>query len=81
MISSSGDPLAVVIAQVLGVARQDVTDESSPQSLPSWDSLNHLKLVLPLEDEFEISLDPEDALEMHTVGLIRVILADYGVGV
>jgi acyl carrier protein len=64
------------IAAVLGVPVEELNDESSPDTVPSWDSLNHLNLVMALEGEFDISLSPEQALEMRNVAMIRAILRD-----
>jgi acyl carrier protein len=67
------------IAQILGVSTADIDDSSSPEQLSTWDSLNHLNLVMALEQEFAISLSVEDALEMRTVGSIRSVLARHGI--
>lgn len=79
MTSSNVDRLAVVIAQVLNVEVGEVSDESSPQTIANWDSLNHLNLIMAIEHEFAISLDPEDVLEMHEVSAIREILRLHSV--
>jgi len=73
------DRLCQTVAGVLGVAVSELTDASSPETIPAWDSLNHLNLVMALEGEFGVSLSPEDALEMRTVGLMRAILQRNGV--
>ena len=66
---------------MLGVPAGELSDESSPETIPVWDSLNHLNLVVALEGEFGISLTPEDAMEMRTVGSIRAILGHNGVAI
>jgi acyl carrier protein len=73
------DRLCQMIARVLGVPAADVWDTSSPDTIAVWDSLNHLNLVMALESEFAVSLSPEDALEIRTVGLMREILRRNGV--
>ena len=69
-----------IVSQVFGVPIVEITDESSADTIETWDSLNSLNLVLALEAEFGVSLSPDDAVEMLSVGLIRTILADYGIG-
>jgi acyl carrier protein len=71
--------LYATIETTLGVAPGTVNDESSPESIASWDSLNHLNLVMAVESEFGISLTPQDVIDMRNVGLIRTILREYGV--
>jgi acyl carrier protein len=69
------------IESTLGVPAGTVNEQSSPETVPSWDSLNHLNLVMAVESEFGIALSPQDALDMRTVGLIQAILREYGVDV
>lgn len=74
------DPVGLAISSLLGVEASTLTDEASPETVGSWDSISHLNLVMGLESEFGVSLTPEEALEMKTVGLIRAILREHGVG-
>lgn len=76
--SPNGDRLYRTIGQVLGVPAGSLSEESSPDSLESWDSLHHLNLVMALESEFGVSLTAEDVVDMRSVALIRVILRQYG---
>ncbi len=41
---------------------------------PEWDSLSHIKLIIALEVEFEISISPRDILKLY--GDFDVVL-DY----
>jgi len=77
----SNDPLFRTVADVLGVSPDQIDDGSSPDTLPSWDSLMHLNLVMAIEEEFQVSLTPDDTLEMRDVGRIRSILHGRGIPV
>ena len=79
--ANAEDRIYRTVAGVLGVPAAELSDESSPETIPVWDSLNHLNLVVALEGEFGISLTPEDAMEMRTLGSIRAILGHNGVEV
>jgi len=57
-----------------------VSDETSPDTVPTWESVSHINLVLALEAEFGISLTPEEAMDMLSVGLVKTILAERGIG-
>ncbi len=50
--------LAEVFEDILGSERQ--ATEISTENTASWDSLNHLNLILAIEEEFEITIPPED---------------------
>lgn len=67
-----------VVSEVFAVSIDEVDEDSSPDTIVSWDSLAHLNLVLALENEFGLSLSPEDAMEMLSVRLIHIILNERG---
>ena len=67
------------IAEILGVGSDLLSEESSPETIASWDSLTHLNLVLALENEFSVSLSADDVLEMRNVGLMCTVLRKHGV--
>lgn len=76
---TSKDRLYETIESILGVPYGTVTEGSSPETVPSWDSLNHLNMVMAIESEFGVTFSPEDVIDMRNVGLIQTILRDYGV--
>ena len=75
----SEDRLTQTVAEVLGVNPYLLSEESSPSTISSWDSLGHLNLVIAIEEEFEVNLSGEQVLAMHNMGSIRRILHQYGV--
>jgi acyl carrier protein len=66
------DRVRTIAADVFNVASSEITERSSPQSVASWDSIQHLNLILALEQEFDIAFEPE---EMEQMGSIDRILA------
>lgn len=68
-----------VVARVLGLSRRAVTDATSNTTESTWDSLNHVTLVLELESAYGVSLSAEDALAMTDVATIKRVLRTYGV--
>lgn len=67
------------VATVLGVTAATLTDDSSPTSVPSWDSLNHLNIAMSLESEFRIALTAEQVVAMDSVAAICATLRSYGI--
>jgi len=45
----------------------DISDDISQKTCVEWDSLHHLQLVIGLETEFDISLEPEDIASMKSL--------------
>ncbi len=52
-----------------------IEDGTRRGELEGWDSLAHLDLVSELENEFGVTLDPEDALEIETFGDAKRVVA------
>ena len=69
------------IAAVLDVDAATLTDESSPETVPSWDSLNHLNIALAVESEFGVALTADQVIAMSSIAAIRSALRGYGVEV
>jgi acyl carrier protein len=69
------------MAAALGVGEAELSDDSSPDTIASWDSLNHLNVVLAIESEFGIELTPDDVMNMIDIARIRALLHEYGVEV
>jgi len=68
-----------LIADVFGLAPAEVGDDASPDTIPSWDSLHHLELMMGLELEFGVKVSTEDVPELLSLEAIEEYLRDRGV--
>lgn len=59
-----------IISSILNVDKSTLTLESSPENLSNWDSLNHMNIIMALEEEFELTLSEEDIIEMLSIETI-----------
>ncbi len=64
-----------IAADVFEVDASAVTDASTPDDIETWDSLALLNLMVALEDEFSITLPPDDVAEAPTIGHIAALVA------
>lgn len=64
-----------IISDVLGVPAATLTPASSPETIESWDSVQHLSLVLALESSLGVQFTPEDIEKMRNVGAIESMVA------
>ena len=71
--------LKQVLADVFGVDASRIDDEASVDTIEKWDSLNHLNLVLALEEQFKVSLNEEQIVEMLNYPLVKAVLQENGV--
>jgi acyl carrier protein len=75
----SGDRLAQVFALVLKVPAERLSDETSPDDTPSWDSLAAMELVSQIEAVFGIELSTREIMKMRSLGLARALLRGKGI--
>lgn len=52
----------------------EVEDNISASTCEKWDSLQHLNLIVELETEFNVSIEPEDIVEMRSLMDINRVL-------
>jgi acyl carrier protein len=55
----------------------EIPDNISQQNCAKWDSMQHLNLVVELEDAFDVSFEPEEIAEMKSLDLIEGILQTH----
>ncbi|MFQ5671491.1 MAG: acyl carrier protein [Nitrospinales bacterium] len=69
------DKLRTILAQAIDVDAEELTDESSPDTMPEWDSFAHLNMVASIEQEYGISLTLEEVIEMQSLPKIKEVIA------
>jgi len=63
-----------IASDILGVQSDKITAESSPETMENWDSIQHLNLVLAIEEKFGVQLAPEEMEQMKNVGLVAALV-------
>jgi len=64
-----------IVADVLNLPLAQITPQTSPQSVDAWDSVQHLNLVLALEQALGIQFDPEEIEKMQSVESITAVVS------
>jgi len=75
------DVLTDLFSRCLDVPAGDLSEESSPDNTPQWDSMAAVQLVTEIEATFDVQLRTRDIMKMRTIGLARTVLRDKGVAV
>jgi|TARA_B100000315_G_scaffold50858_1_gene45395 acyl carrier protein len=65
-----------LVADVFGVPVDDIDAKSSKDNIKSWDSINHLNLVLALEETFQKKISPEEIEQMTSVEHIYQLIKE-----
>jgi acyl carrier protein len=68
--------LKQVMATLLTVDVAAIDAESSMDNIATWDSLRHMNLVLALEEEFKVSIPDDDAGNITSYKLIKLVLEE-----
>jgi acyl carrier protein len=63
-----------VLESVLGPAGRSLSDNDGPGTVPDWDSVVHLNLILALESEFGVRFETSEIPNLLTVGKLRARL-------
>ena len=54
-----------------------ISNNASQKEISKWDSLQHLNLIVEIEDKYDISIDPEDISVMVTIEKIIEVVNKY----
>lgn len=58
-----------IVARLLGVSETDAAT-ASPDTVPAWDSIAHLSLVMAIEQEFRVQFSADRIMELSSVEAI-----------
>ena len=74
------EKLKEIIADTFDLDEDEINDEMTSDSVERWDSLNHLRLVTALEDEFGIQLTMDEVNAMIGYPKIVELVSKYTAG-
>jgi acyl carrier protein len=68
-----------VFERTFNVPLNSLSDATSKDAIPEWDSMGHITLIMELETVFGVSISLDDSMEMVTVGNVKDVLKRYGI--
>ena len=71
------DRVRAQFVECFGIPPEDVVDELEYASIPQWDSVAHMSLIVGLEDEFDIMIDTDDVIDMSNFAKAVEIVSKY----
>ena len=63
-----------IMSDVFSVPMEQIVPESSPDTIETWDSLQHLNFVLAIEQEFAVQFRPEEIEKLTSAKVMVEIL-------
>jgi acyl carrier protein len=75
---TSHDRLRLVFAQSLDIDMDFDATQARLYETAGWDSMGHMRLVIAIEEEFDVELDADQIVEMITFSLAVEFLRELG---
>lgn len=73
--------LESIVADILAVSIDVISDESNARNTPNWDSGRHIDLIMAVETAYEIQFSMPEITGMQNLGDMRSVLQQKGVQV
>jgi acyl carrier protein len=73
------DRVAAVFDEIFGVGPDLFAIDLAPESVPNWDSIGHMNMVMELEKQFGQQFEVDEIMEMSSPGKVMEILRSKGV--
>ncbi len=65
------ETLLTLVSDCLELRRSEITKHTSIHNCDKWDSLRQMRIILKLEETFNIEIDEEEAMELTSVQEIQ----------
>jgi len=69
--------LNYILVDILDLDEKELLDEVKQNTTDNWDSMNHLRLITAVEQEFDIKLSMTEIQSLDSVGKLRGIVKKY----
>ena len=66
-----------IMSNLFDIPVDDINDNISTENCEQWDSLQHLNLIIAIEEEFGVSLTDDDVLKIKDFKSIIDILENF----
>lgn len=68
--------LRQVIGAVLDVEPTGIGPGTSTDTVPSWDSLKHMRLIIALEEAFDVTIPDDEVVTMTSYAIIKLVIEE-----
>ena len=68
-----------MMAALFKIPADDISLDTSVDNVEGWDSLNHMKLVMALEEAYAIEFTEQEVIELLSLELVMLTLQSKGV--
>jgi acyl carrier protein len=68
------EKLVEIVAELFELDPAAVDDALTPEDVELWDSMNHLRLVSAVEEEFRIKLSMQEIESIRSLAVLRALI-------
>ena len=69
--------LTEIVAELFDLDPAAVEDGLTPEDVELWDSMNHLRLVSAVEEEFQIKLSMQEIESIRSLAVLRALVEQH----
>lgn len=66
--------MKTVVASILDVSAEEVSDDLGPETNGNWDSLNHMNIITAVEKEFDIAMSMADVQSIVDFSTLKSVV-------
>ena len=66
--------IRLIMSEVFDINQDLIKDDSSTNNLAEWDSMNHMNLIVALEEEFKCDFDENDIENMVSFEIMKTTI-------
>ena len=78
MDDTQSTEIANLIAETLGIPRDQITEQFTYGDAPEWDSMGHMEVMMVLEQYFGIEINNDTIAGLTSVPIIRQHIVEMG---
>ena len=67
-----------IFTQVFGELSHDIKEDLTSDDIENWDSMNHLNLMMKIQEEFSVQFEFSDIISVESVSDILKLLKEKG---
>ena len=68
--------IKLIMSTIFEIDINTINDKSSFDTIENWDSMNHMNLIVALEEEFNIQFSDDDIENLLNFKLIKFIIKE-----
>jgi len=76
---TADEKLKNLIANIFQMKPESIGDQTGPETIPNWDSLNSLMMFAAVEQEFKVKISSADMVAIQDYAGLKSVLKKLGV--